>query len=220
MTGWVLGSGKSLRTTATPAQYLRLLLAVTAQPRELASDSVIPTPAALQLTSQACPSGPVAPSRSSQDGFPWLHYRYHWTSLSLASCASLVASRRRAWACWQTMAGHGMAGQGKERVGQGGSDDDGMAMGQTGPQPPRPAGCQAWPLAWASRLFQPVPTASALRCVYFQLPCRRRDWNRISIKIVQPSSAGCRQRQRSSAACLHETLRIRMSAILAGRLGI
>lgn len=38
----VLGSSKSLRTTATRPQYLRLLLAMTAQPRELASDSVIP----------------------------------------------------------------------------------------------------------------------------------------------------------------------------------
>lgn len=42
MTGWCWGRSKSLHTTATPAQYLRLPLAMTAQPRELASDSIIP----------------------------------------------------------------------------------------------------------------------------------------------------------------------------------
>lgn len=60
-----------------------------------------PTLLRLQVTSQACPSGPVTPSRSPRGGFPWLHYRYHWASLSLASCASLVASHRIAEAGWE-----------------------------------------------------------------------------------------------------------------------
>lgn len=210
----VLGSSKSLRTTATPAQYLRLLLAMTAQPRELASDSVIPRLLGLQLTSQACPSGPVAPSRSPRNGFPWLHYRYHWTFLTLASCASLVASQRRAWHAGRPWQG---------RAGQGGSGDASLTMmeWQRAKQvlAPRPAGCQAWPLAGPAGCFNHCQRP--LHCYVFIFSCPieaglEQDFH----QIVQPSTAASRQQQRSSAACLHGSLRIRMSAILAGRLGI
>lgn len=94
-----------------------------------------------------------------------------------------------------SIAEQGMAWQGRAGGTQGGSDDsssidDGMAKGQTGPHP-RPAGCQAWPLAGPSWLFQPAPTASAMRCVIFSSLIdagSEQDFH----QIVQPNSAACR----------------------------
>lgn len=221
MTGLVLGSSKSLRTTATRAQYLRLLLAMTAQPRELASDSVIPRRChAADLSSVsvwACYSVTVSQG--------WLPVAALSLSLGLPQLGLLRKSSRIAaqgMACWQGMAGHGMARQGRARWEQGGSDassltDDGMAKGQTGPRP-RPAGCQAWPLAGPAGCFNLCQRP--LQCDVFIFSSHvdgglEQDFH----QTVQPGSAGCRQQQRSSAVCLHGTLRIRMSAILAGRLG-
>jgi hypothetical protein len=208
---WVVpGSSKSLYTTATPCR-------VPAAPP--GSDNTTsgarlrfghPTPDVPQLTSQACLSGPVSPSRSPRNGFPWLHHRHHWASLSLASCASL---RSR-------IVGQGMAWQ--DRAGQG-SDalslaDDGIAKGQTGPHPGQPGAQMA-----ASFGLLAVSTCANGLCdamCYFQLPysidaASEQDFH----QAVQPPSAACRQQQRSSAVRPHESLRIRMSATLAGRLG-
>lgn len=151
---------------------------------------------------------------SPRNGFPWLHYRYHWTFLTLASCASLVASQRRAWHAGRPWQG---------RAGQGGSDDASLTMmeWQRAKQvlAPRPAGCQAWPLAGPAGCFNHCQRP--LHCDVFIFSCPieaglEQDFH----QIVQPSTAASRQQQRSSAACLHGSLRIRMSAILAGRLGI
>lgn len=218
----MLGSSKSLHTTATRAQYLRLLLAMTAQPRELASDSVIhPTPtAAADLSSVsvwACYSVTVSQGRlpvaalSLSLGLP---------QLGLLRKSSRIAAQRMA--CWQSMAGHGMAGQGRTGWEQGGSDassltDDGMAKGQTGPRP-RPAGCQSWPLAGPAGCFNVCQRPE--QCdVLFSAPILMAGWNRISIRPCSQAAQRAGKQQRSSAVCLHGTLRIRMSAILAGRLG-
>lgn len=107
----------------------------------------------------------------------------------------------------------------------GGSDassltDDGMTKRPNRSSPPtsRVPGLAA---SWACRLFQPVPTASAnAMLVLFSAPLSTFGLEQDFRQAVQPGSAASRQRQRSSAVCLHGSLRIRMSAILAGRLGI
>lgn len=99
--------------------------------------------------------------------------------------------------------------------------DDGMANGQTGPHPGQPGAQMAASLGLLAVSTRANGLCNAM--CYFQLPnttLPMPGWNRISFhQTVQPASAACRQQQRSSAVSLHGSLRIRMSAILAGRLG-
>lgn len=92
--------------------------------------------------------------------------------------------------CWQR-AWHGRAGQ-EQGGNHGGSDassltDDGMTKGQTGPHP-RPAGCQAWPLAGPAGCFNLCQRPLQMRCCYFQLPYRWR------VGTGFPSDRAARQR--------------------------
>ena len=178
----MLGSSKSLRTTATRAQYLPLPLAMAAQPRELASESVIPRPAALQLTSQACPSRPIPPSRSPKAGSPVaaLSLSLGLPQLGLLRKSSRIAAQ--GMACWQGTAWQGRTGCGSDVSSL---TDDGIAMGQTSPHPGQPGAILA--ASWACRLFQPVPTPLQCDVLFSAL-------HRCRVGTGFPSDSAARQR--------------------------
>lgn len=108
----VLGSGKSLHTTATRAGYLRLLLAMTAQPRELASDSVIPR---LPHCAADLSSVSLRTCHSVTVSLKWLPVAGTIAIIGHPSAwppaqVYIVASWGRAWHAgreWQDRAGHG-----------------------------------------------------------------------------------------------------------------